>query len=45
MQAIIAATDAAYGAIKPFLSDSVAARTGAPTMFRVPPGALNVCQS
>jgi len=40
MQAIIAATDAAYGAIKPFLSDTLATRTGAaPTMFRVPAGA------
>jgi hypothetical protein len=40
MQSIIAATDAAYGAIKPFLSVSTATRTsGAPTMFRVPSGA------
>jgi hypothetical protein len=35
MQAIISVTDAAYGAIKPFLSER--SRTGrAPTMFRVP---------
>jgi hypothetical protein len=40
MQSIIAVTDAAYGAIKPYLSDTVTSRTGAaPTMFRVPSGA------
>jgi putative sensory transduction regulator len=41
LQAIVAATDAAYGAIKPFLSDHTAARTGSTTTaFGMPSGAI-----
>jgi hypothetical protein len=38
MQTIIAATDAAYGAIKPFLSNRLAIGPDAPTTFGMPSG-------